>query len=658
MRQGAPLTRRDIRIDAVWDIEGEDWDTFVVGGIRWPDGEFKPYFNQRDLVNDLLKIKGTVWAHFGGGYDFKWLLDRISGSGAKAEIVASGGRIVSVEIGHTLFCDSWALAPMKLKDFTQGLGISKEELGLPCECGDDCGGYCSINRFMEPAHEARVVEYLQADCDSLYFAINALRDYAEEHDLDLGRTIGSSAWRNVQRLNGIQSARSEMGGLDTSQYKFARKGYYGGRTQLYKRCLVRRGKNWEEHPIPDGGELDVNSMYPWALREFAVPTGSHYMLWGAGARRALANGRPGIYRGIATVPESHLPPLPVRYNNSSSIGFPTGRFLGTWALPEIIHAESLGCKFEAQEALLWTGTSRIFRGWIDKLWNLRAAIADVTLPDGTKLKGKKTPMGIWLKLYMNSLTGKFGSDPEKESYTLNPVTIRRCSCKCGRCSRVLRKCKCDIKVWMPPDFCPCNPLYQVSDRVWASTAWRIEDCSHVQFSGWLTSGARVRLNQGQLALGDNGASVVYSDTDSIHSSRWDDLQKKIKCGKELGEWEASCRWKNFMGYAPKVYTYDKIEEDKVVEIVSKAKGVPMQNNKDKPLDKQLRPIMGKEYPMRGIIGFKAGLAAGKFFVANRGSTRVLKPTTGDRVIVRDSKGNETTETRAPRAQELALDEGW
>src|SRR3954463_319950 len=62
----------------------------------------------------------------------------------------------------------------------------------------------------------------------------------------------------------------------------------------------------------------------------------------------------------------------------------------------------------------WGEARHVFPSFVDKIFALRAAA------------GKDTPVGIWLKLLMNSLSGKLGSNPDKDRWFVNPKNIVRC----------------------------------------------------------------------------------------------------------------------------------------------------------------------------------------------------------------------------------------
>jgi hypothetical protein len=605
--------RRDIDVSAVFDIETEEWDKFVLGGYFDATGAYFDFdFRKEDrLVDLILDTEGAVWAHFGGSFDLKWLLDHVAARGLTANVVAAGSRIVFATVGKTKLYDSWALCPVSLGNFTKGQGVAKQDLDLPCRCGIGCGGYCSIRRDMSPGRWKRLRQYLEADCKSLFAALASLREFAEQNDLDLGATIGGSAWRNARRSIGLPKAD-----LTRDEHKIAREGYYGGRVQLIRPGITTRGF-----------ETDVASMYPWTLRTFELPTGSKQVVHGAEARRAHRSRRPGIYRARISIPEMHLPPLPFRYERETRTAYPTGTIKGSWPLPELEHAESVGAAVvDVEQAIVWSRSEVLFTDWIDRLFAIRRKV------------GKKTPLGQFMKLYLNSLTGKLGTNPDRLSFAINPKQVFACKVRgdcptdgeeeCGRC--------CDYHCMGK-----CGASIQYSKHVFARPVFHLDDCAHVQWSGYLTSQGRIALNRQQIAR-NGGEDMIYSDTDGIFSI----YERLLGAGSNIGEWEQAGGFRNFRGFAPKVYTY----EHDPATCQRDHKGEPCDGGKTqrakgiKLTPKSILEV-GSSYPMVGIVGFRAGAALGRLFTKRSGS-RKLSAQAGDRIVLADGK------TRAPRAKEL------
>lgn len=619
-----PQMRRDIEVSAVYDIETEKWDRFVVGGMLTADGAYieRSFRKEDSFVDMVLGVRGTIWAHAGGRFDNLWLLDHIAKRKIPATVMAAGSRVVCIEIEGLRICDSAALVPMSLAKFTKGMGTEKKTLTLPCACGDECGGYCTIARDMSRTHYRQLTEYLEADCASLFGALKTLRDFAADNDLDLAMTIGASAWRNAKRKLGLPGAI-----LGRGQHAFARAGYYGGRTQLY-----RPGKT------ALGYEFDVNSMYPFALSEFALPVGEPTLEVSDSARRRYSLGSVGFYKAVVKVPEMHLPPLPLRYDNRSRTSYPTGEFAGTWPLPELIHAEERGATVRVIEGLCWSNAERIFGTWFDKIFALRRKL------------DKKSPIGTFLKLYMASLSGKLGMNPETDEYIVCPSKVDFCNSQ-GACRNAgVGDClACCIY------HCngACGAFRALSDYAWTRKIYRISDCSHVEWTGYATSHSRVLLNKQQISV-NNGEDCIYSDTDGIFSIN----KRTINIGKNLGQWDYGGAVLDFEGFAPKCYTFRRgieLADGGIIaaERVTRAKGVRIKarpySDNAQVLDYDV-PRLNAPYKAAGIAGFKSGARAGKFFAAKK-ATRTITRQYGDRILLEKPLGHIVT--RAPRIEELA-----
>lgn len=593
--------RRDIEIDAVFDIETESWNKFVVGGLLHSDGHYEEFRFDReeDLVLALLNIEGTVWAHNGGGFDFKWFLDWLVKLGIKAAVAGAGSKIISVRVGKLKLLDSKALTKISLADLSKGVGTEKMKDPLPCRCGESCGGYCSISRKMRPLYWRRISEYLKADCVSLMLSLARLKEYAAANDLDLGATVGGAAWRNAKRTLELEAASLRPG-----DHNFAREAYFGGRVQLFR--------PYSEH----GFECDVASMYPSRLAYFPLPLGEPERIWGADASRAFEGEQAGIYKAEVSIPEMHLPPLPVRVGQR--VSYPWGDFLGTWTLPELRYAASIGVSVRPIEALVFPEEKIVFRKWVDHLFDLRANAPG----------GKKSSLGTFLKFYLNSLTGKFGTRPEKERFVLCPDDLGERICKGkGYC-----RDGCD-------GFCGAYKRVGISDFIYSSATWHIDDCAHVEWAAYLTSEARVEWHK-QAISKNGGFDMVYGDTDSCFSEE----QRDRNAGKELGQWEQAGEYESFRGIAPKVYVYRRAGT--LTDISVKAKGLRLPRSKFKAA----RALYtGQEVGKEAIIGFKAGARGGKFFETGK-TTRRVKQGFGDRIL---EPGADVT--RAPTAEEVFQD---
>lgn len=166
--------------------------------------------------------------------------------------------------------------------------------------------------------------------------------------------------------------------------ELARDAYYGGRVE----CL-RVG-----YPVKDVACCDINSMYPFVMREREYPTRLH----GRYKRVSL----PELFRWTAryavcarvriNTPE---PVYPER--TPERLVFPIGEFVTVLSTPELVYALEHGHIVECYEAAIYD-KHRIFTRYIDTMYELRLgfiAAGDETAKWYTKIK-------------MNSLYGKFG----------------------------------------------------------------------------------------------------------------------------------------------------------------------------------------------------------------------------------------------------------
>jgi len=452
---------KGLPVDAVWDIECAEWDRFAVGAIWTRDSGTQVCRNERDLADSILSLPmgSVVWAHAGGRYDVLWLLDwcRRNGDIPAAQIRLSGSSIASLAIkrGPTLR-DSCRLIPMSLKQAcTMFDGTRKEVLDLPCICGRECGGYCSIRLDMKGKNRRRVEDYLVADVEALRDTLVNLGQYAEQSNLLLGGTVASTAWATAKERCDLDDAD-----WDLHAYNLARAGYYGGRTEVAQ-LSADHVYRW-----------DRASAYPAALKKL-VPCGVLRILDPRSARAAYRKGKPGIYHATITVPDQLAPPLPMRHG--ARLTYPVGVINGAWSRDEILHAEECGAKIVALVGgVIWSDEKPLLRPHVEHCFALRKAATSKSL---------KT----WLKFVANSLTGAFAQDPEQDVVALGDYAD--------------------------------NPAYEQVGRydwIWRKRIFHVSGRAHVHWAATLTADARVELHR---QIDHAGESWCYSDTDSVISTR-------------------------------------------------------------------------------------------------------------------------------------------
>lgn len=540
-----------IRPVGVFDIETEGWDRFFCGAILH-DGRVKTYrhHDERRMVEDLLAIgEGDVMAHNGGRFDFLWLIDalfkfKLIRDGMKIDAAESGSSIIAMTItgpgGMRLrFRDSFRMFPVSLR--TMG---SKGEVGVDCtmespECREKarlqgvhgkpitgCGGYCAIKRGMDRAAERRVIEYCAQDCRALWDGVRRLIAFAEDElALSLAGTTGATAWKTAKTWELIEPTE-----LQHRQWSWIREGYFGGRVGLFRSKADR------------GWHYDITSSYPYQTSQ-PLPDGiPAFKASPSEAGRAYRSCKPGVYRARVTVPECMIPPLPYRamIGKNRRNAYPVGSFEGTWALPELLYAETIDCKVEPLAGMIFPGERDAFRPLMNHLIASRLRY------------GKSTAEGKLIKLWANSLYGKFAQEPRTHRL-------------------VLARSSFDV----PENSIPINEEGTAFLVPYERTP-PIPDCSHVEKAAYITARGRIQLHRMLTAQGEDDA--IYCDTDSVFATRPRNAAHGVRDG--LGGWADEGEFRDFSAIAPKLYRYDQKEADGSLRPVMRAKGIALPKDID------------------------------------------------------------------------------
>lgn len=252
----------------------------------------------------------------------------------------------------------------------------------------------------------------------------------------------------------------------------ARASYRGGRVECRQLGRV-------EGPITI---LDVNSMYPFVMRELEVPTKLLSVL----SRRKPADFAPYLER-VAAVAEVELDTdqacYPVDVDNR--LCFPLGRFVTTLAGPELVYAFQHGHVIRVLRAALYEKAA-LFTRFVDWCWQSRR-----------DAQARNDPVNAWLyKIMGNSLYGKFGQRGRVWKFTgeIRPGLTAD-----------LSSYSLDTHTW--------TRLRAVAGQVQELDTESEAFNSHPAIASYITSAARLYLwRLVQLAGPEN---VLYLDTDSL-----------------------------------------------------------------------------------------------------------------------------------------------
>jgi hypothetical protein len=523
---------------AVFDIETytdsfkDDTAEVHPFALGFDDGRKYMVFEGKDCAKDFLNYvlckryrNYWIYAHYGGGFDFRFLLHALT-SGAffqnyRIELIPIGSAIVRIDIQDKeskwkwTFLDSYRLAPLALgsRFASDGTCLSS---GFARTFG--VGEKTEID-YVDMRKDRRWRDYLRNDCRITRLAIEKMQDML----LDLGgqvcmtlascamdiyrrKFLSSDVWRNTEHVDFVKAA------------------YFGGRTEIYRTS----GKNLDY--------FDFNSMYAACMRN-AMPTGKAEEGDERTENEVYKRSQREIGYVACTVQipsDCYLPPLPTR--EKDKVLFKTGRLTGVWDTSELKLLKECGGRIVEVTRCLWFSTSTIFADYVDACYKLRD-----TDNDGMRFVGKSL---------LTNLYGKFGINTERQMIVVNP----------------------DEEDWTGPCCdridCPrCNgtnsrgilsPLYPQDDSVLRGEVYLKEVTIEpaylcMQLAAHVTALARCLYWRTAMRILKEGGKLYYGDTDSLIIDRRKDGSSRIQSSKKLGEMKLEYRVKEASFSRPKMY---------------------------------------------------------------------------------------------------------
>jgi len=294
---------------------------------------------------------------------------------------------------------------------------------------------------------------------------------------------------------------------------FEFKGYYGGRTEAFKRGLFK---------AKDIGNIyyyDVNSLYPSVMQKrFPMPDKRVHV------QDKISADDIKYFEGMADIdlycPDMTIPFLPDR---TDKLRFPTGNISGYYDFTSIRYALSLGYKIRAiRKGVIYKDTFYPFKKYVDDLYKARWVY-----------KNKKDPTELVIKLLMNSLYGKFGY-----KYTDVTTIINQ---------KELGKLYNDKKI----DINELNDMFTSSLDGGKHFTYKVKDPTPPLYvipilSIYIASFARIKMHQ---LMNRFPEDIIYTDTDSIITTR------KYHTSNTLGELKLEDVIKELVVIKPKFYAY-------------------------------------------------------------------------------------------------------
>ena len=411
---------------------------------------------------------------------------------------------------------------------------------------DDYNKYCNEFKTKQWDLKNELVKYCETDVISLWQIIRKFQEnifIKFEIDVLSTPTLSSLAL-SIYRSCYLKDSKIPI--ITGNLYNEIKKSYSGGSVDLYKPY----GKNIYRY--------DVNSLYPFVMKNFPMPVGTPYYFEG----NILETDKNafGFFNVKVTSPKSMTNPI-LQTKINTGKGYSTVCPLGTWKgmyfSEEIKNAVKYGYRFEVLNGYIFK-KGYIFNGYVDDLYKIKTN------------SDKNSPDYIISKLLLNSLYGRFGMDPEKENHEIieESESLEFYNNKSVRNVMSFENGKELISY-----------LEKHNNEIEKDKATNIS----VAISSAVTAYSRIHMSNFKNL--DN-ITLYYTDTDSV------DFDKPLSedlIGKQLGKLKLENVFKEAVYLAPKVYGALIIKNKKYKEYV-RVKGL-----KNPVMYKELLPLLNKDY---------------------------------------------------------------
>lgn len=352
-------------------------DPFKVGRIPKPfvwgfyDGKIFSHYTHDTLgilLDRIINDKMIVYAHNGGRFDYHFFLERME-SFDSVKII--NGRLAQFFIGNAEFRDSFNILPVALKKFElvdeYGYVLKKQDFDYALM--EDAERY-------KPENWNSIIEYLKDDCVTLYHAIDAFQNEYGRHLTQAGAAMAQ--WKKFSKTTPPRSSKQFFANFKPY--------YYGGRVQCFRHGVIN-----EEFSV-----FDINSAYPRAMLE-DHPYGLDFHEFDS--EQSSRNRNQGFFKILADSTGAFP------YRGKTGLYFPDDGerrefFITGWELQAAIDTVTDG-NHQVVKATYFDQL-KSFDDYINHFFQKRAQC---------QANGDKAG-DLFAKLLMNSLYGKFGSNPE------------------------------------------------------------------------------------------------------------------------------------------------------------------------------------------------------------------------------------------------------
>jgi len=485
----------------IWTIDAET-DPFRKGRVPLPfiwgvyqeDGVYNEFEKTEDMIAYVSQHKVIAYAHNGGKFDWHFVTDYIEDF---EPLTIINGRLAKFTIGECELRDSFNIIPAPLSAY------QKDEI--------DYDIFEESERY-KPKNWTKIRSYLKSDCIYLH---EMIMEFVEEYGISL--TQAGAAMKFWSKLTGTKKPQSS-----DMYYERMSKYYYGGRVECFHKGIIE-----EQFKV-----VDINSAYPYAMT-FEHPWGLAYNTYDEMPNISDEE----LSRCFITLQAKSLGAFP--YRTDKGLIFPNDNIHREFHITgwEYIAARDTGALEMAKIISVKEYMETIsFKEYVDHFF----ALKDEATKELAKAKARNDQKGISLwsarrlfaKLFLNSLYGKFASNPENyEEFMTLPASM--------------------IDAALNEDgWFYCKLLSEetaIVNRPLEEEKRRYYD---VAVAASITGFVRSYLWRN---IASTKGTILYCDTDSIAASYIDD----IPISDRLGDWdlEAECDFAAIAG--KKLYAFRK-----------------------------------------------------------------------------------------------------
>ncbi len=520
--RGHKKSKRKDKIIAVADCETDPFDgVTIVEPFIWGyyDGDnYEEFLSTEKFMEFIYTLPETIlYAHNGGKFDWMFILDYIDDF---EKVMIINGRLARFKIGDVEFRDSFNILPVSLKK------MQKDDFD-----------YNKMHRDVREQFMDEIKRYLYHDCIYLHRYISL---FIEQYGLHLTQAgAAMKVWQ--ERFDG--NAPNDTGGVIYDKFK---EFYYGGRCESFFSGTFHH----------DVVVYDINSAYPYAMlsdhpislsySEFTPPDGEVDITDIAGHFFIIVR---CISRGA----------FPYRADNGSLV-FPDDDFDRTYHVTgwEYIAAiETNTIQNMVIEKIYEFHETLNFENYIHHFYQIRqnAKLVDDNAND------------LFAKILMNSLYGKFGSNPDNyQSFMIVDGGVFNNEGAIDEIDETLTRGS-DLHLpgrgrWyfggqIGSRFLAQQPIVEESKR------WY-----NVTTAASITGYVRAMVHRARCMCD----GVLYCDTDSLIVSK----QNGLNIGNELGQWKHEGDFKRGAIAGKKMYALEYTDEyySKLLQKAKPGENVP------------------------------------------------------------------------------------